>query len=318
MLNKLERKLGKYAIPHLIVYVLAAYGIGVILQMMYRMTGVNIISYMTLDPYYIIHHAQIWRLFTWVMVSSQESFLLALIMMFFYYQLGTALEQTWGTFRFNVYIFSGLLFTIIGAFAVYGLFYLLYGASVPGIGGYITTYYLEMSIFFAFSVCYPNMQVRLYFLFPIRMKVMSIVYFAFIGFDVLSTFLNAGAAVGLVKLTVVLSSLLSFFIFYMMNRKYQGGATYKSKPSRAQRKRANEFKKSYESGAFRSTARNDGMGSSTSTSSRGNASNITRHKCAICGRSERDGAGLEFRFCSKCNGNYEYCQEHLFTHKHIV
>ena len=45
--------------------------------------------------------------------------------------------------------------------------------------------------------------------------------------------------------------------------------------------------------------------------------NITKHKCAICGRTENDGDDLEFRFCSKCNGNYEYCQDHLFTHEHV-
>ena len=40
------------------------------------------------------------------------------------------------------------------------------------------------------------------------------------------------------------------------------------------------------------------------------------HRCAVCGKTELDDPGLEFRFCSKCNGNYEYCQEHLFTHEH--
>ena len=44
---------------------------------------------------------------------------------------------------------------------------------------------------------------------------------------------------------------------------------------------------------------------------------ITRHKCAVCGRTEVTDPNLEFRFCSKCNGNYEYCQEHLFTHQHV-
>ena len=45
--------------------------------------------------------------------------------------------------------------------------------------------------------------------------------------------------------------------------------------------------------------------------------NGARHKCAICGRTELDDENLEFRYCSKCNGNYEYCQDHLFTHKHV-
>ena len=44
---------------------------------------------------------------------------------------------------------------------------------------------------------------------------------------------------------------------------------------------------------------------------------ISKHKCAICGRTSEEYPDLEFRFCSKCNGNYEYCSEHLFTHKHV-
>ena len=47
------------------------------------------------------------------------------------------------------------------------------------------------------------------------------------------------------------------------------------------------------------------------------STNITRHKCAVCGRTEESNPELEFRFCSKCDGNYEYCQEHLFTHTHV-
>ena len=34
-----------------------------------------------------------------------------------------------------------------------------------------------------------------------------------------------------------------------------------------------------------------------------------KHRCAVCGRTELDDPNLEFRYCSKCNGNYEYCQE---------
>ena len=44
----------------------------------------------------------------------------------------------------------------------------------------------------------------------------------------------------------------------------------------------------------------------------------TRHRCAVCGRTELDNPELEFRYCSKCEGNYEYCQDHLYTHKHVT
>ena len=43
-----------------------------------------------------------------------------------------------------------------------------------------------------------------------------------------------------------------------------------------------------------------------------------RHRCAICGKTERDDATLEFRYCSKCAGEFEYCSEHLYTHKHVT
>ena len=41
-----------------------------------------------------------------------------------------------------------------------------------------------------------------------------------------------------------------------------------------------------------------------------------RHRCAVCGRTEKDDDTLEFRFCSKCNGSFEYCSDHLYTHEH--
>lgn len=44
----------------------------------------------------------------------------------------------------------------------------------------------------------------------------------------------------------------------------------------------------------------------------------THHKCAVCGRTEKDDPNLEFRYCSKCEGSYEYCSEHLYTHKHVT
>ena len=45
--------------------------------------------------------------------------------------------------------------------------------------------------------------------------------------------------------------------------------------------------------------------------------NGARHRCAVCGRTELDDDSLDFRYCSKCDGNYEYCSDHLFTHQHV-
>ena len=45
--------------------------------------------------------------------------------------------------------------------------------------------------------------------------------------------------------------------------------------------------------------------------------NRTHHKCAVCGRTDEESPGMEFRYCSKCEGSYEYCMDHLYTHQHV-
>ena len=286
MLDKLEKKFGRYAIPHLIVWLIGGYALGYLLAIGGSLTDVNFIQLMTLEPYYIIHEFQFWRLITWVMIPPTSGILFVLIMMLFYYQLGTVLEQIWGTFRFNVYIFGGIIATVIGAFVIY----FIYGAvgiqNAVGIGNYFTTYYINMSIFLAFAVCFPNMEVRLYFLIPIKMKWMAVVYVVLVLFS----FVNSGWA-GRVS---ILCSLLNFAVFYLATRNYK-----QISPKEMRRKQ--KYRQ-----ATRQQPTHDRSGAP-----------IARHKCAICGRTELTNPELEFRFCSKCNGNYEYCQDHLFTHQHI-
>ena len=125
MLDKLERKLGKYALPHLMNYLIGGYAIGYVLYYMQLFSNWSIIELMTLEPYYIIHQFQFWRIITWVLIPPQENLIFALIMMFFYWQLGRVLEQTWGTFRFNVYIFGGILLTVISFAVSFGLGFFL-------------------------------------------------------------------------------------------------------------------------------------------------------------------------------------------------
>ena len=113
-LNKLERKFGNWAVPNLIVWLIGAYTIGFVLYQV----NPSIIGLLMLSPYHILH-GQVWRLITWVFMPTDTNLVYLLIMALFYYQLGTTLERTWGTFRFNVYIFGGMLFTVIGAFLLY-------------------------------------------------------------------------------------------------------------------------------------------------------------------------------------------------------
>lgn len=198
-------------------------------------------------------------------------------MMMLYYSLGNALERTWGAFRYNVYIFSGILFTVIGAF----ILYFITGGFI-GLGIFFSTYYINMSIFLAFAASYPDMELLLYFILPIKIKWMALVYAVMI----LYTMVRGNIAVRV----AIVASLLNFVIFFFSSRNMK---PYSPK----ERARKTKFKQqsrphmTYPGGA--------------------------RHRCAVCGRTELDDPTLEFRFCSKCNGNYEYCQDHLFTHQHV-
>ena len=288
-IEKLERKYGKYGIPNLTTYVIICYVLGYLLMRF----NPAVLSLMSLDVSKILQ-GQIWRLVTWVIYPPNTSNFLFFVIsiLFFYYPIGTSLERTWGSFRYTLYIFSGLLFTIISAFLLHFITggFVEIGGMVYSIGGSIfSTYYISMSVFLAYALSYPDMQVLMWFIIPIKMKWMAIVYGAIILYDVFTYFRN-----GLWFVAVpIIASLLNFIIFFLSTRNLQH-----YNPKEVKRRR--EFKKAV-------------AGSRVNPQTGG----VTKHKCAICGRTELDHPELEFRFCSRCNGNYEYCQDHLFTHTHV-
>lgn len=319
MIEKMEKKFGKYAIPNLTNYLIAGYIIGYVLEFGSRYTSVNLISMLTLEPYAIIHEFQFWRIISWVLIPIYYPpylFFLAIIMIIFYWQIGHVLEQTMGTFRFNLYVFGGMFFTVIGSFVYYGIYSLIHGAGIFGIGNYFSTDYINMGLFLAFAVLYPDMEVLFYFLIPIKMKYMAIFYAASIIYDFIR--MDWGGR------TAIIASLFNFFIFFLSTRNLKSIS-----PGEVKRKR--RFKEQYNAGR-NANSRYRGFGSGTQggfnnpfgearTSSRNQSSPFKKphvHKCEICGRTEITNPELEFRYCSKCKGNHEYCSDHLFTHKHIV
>lgn len=293
-MSKFEKKFGKYAIPNLSTILIACYAVGYIIELI----NSEFVYYLTLDPYQILH-GQVWRLLTWIVVPpSMGGPISTLIMLYFYWSIGNALEHTWGTYRYNVYLFSGMLFTILGSFASMGLSYLFFretwGLSNPiraeliFLQGslFFNTGYVNTSIFLAFAATFPDVQVLLMFIVPIKVKWMGIVYaimtvweFVFSSTTVLGMSLFCRVA--------IVASLLNFIVFFFTSRKR---IIRSPKQIRKQQE-------------FRSQVRHSQA--------------VTKHKCAICGRTDESNPELEFRFCSKCNGNYEYCQDHLFTHKHV-
>ena len=281
-IDKLERKFGRFGIPNLTIYMIVCYVIGYALMIV----NPGILNWLSLEPAYILR-GQVWRLVTWVLYPPSTSGVLwfAIAVLFFYYPIGTSLERTIGTFKYTLYILSGVIFTILGAF----ILYFLLGGNVL-VGNVFSTYYISLSTFLAYAMCYPDMQVLLMFIIPVKMKWMAIFYVVIVVYEMIQ-YIMAGAWYLVIP---SVDSLLNFIIFYFGTKDF---SRYNPKEIH----RRNEFRRAMEpQGRMKS-----GSGS------------VTKHKCAICGRTELDDPNLEFRFCSRCNGNYEYCQDHLFTHTHV-
>ena len=290
-MDKFERKYGRFAIRNLSLILIIVYAIGYLIAMS-PLAG-TIISFISLNPYLILK-GQIWRIFTWVLIPPGSFSLLTLITLYFYYSIGTTLEHTWGTFRYNVYIFSGILFTVLGSF-ISLLFFYIYGRII-GVDGMlyayqvfmlnpVSTYYISMSIFLAFAATFPNAGVLLFFIIPVKMKWLGILD----GVFLLISFITGS----IIDKIVIFTSMLNFIIFYVSQRRLiHTSPKFRYQQAKRRKQYQSDIKKEMDP-------------------------TVPKHKCAICGKNEIDFPDTEFRFCSKCNGNYEYCSDHLFTHKHI-
>ena len=290
LLDKLERKFGRYAIHNLMYYIIILYALGYVIV---TFVPQFYVQYLSLDPTMILR-GQIWRIITFIIYPPNTGLFYFLISMYLYYSIGRILEAQWGAFRFNLYFFTGVLLHVVAAFISCYVF----GANIgPAFG----TYYLNYSLFFAFAATYPDMQFLLFFIIPIKAKWLGIINGIYFGVTIVAGFLanylpysvliglmNAGIIAHPAYSAMALVSLANFLIFFFGMRSMR-----RYNPKEIYRRRT--YAKSVKQGQ----------------------KNAAMHKCAVCGRTEKDGEDVVFRFCSKCNGNYEYCQDHLFTHEHV-
>ena len=284
-INNLERKFGKYATPNLTLYIVGLYVVGYVLQM--APSQISLTAFLTLNPALILK-GQIWRLVSWILIPPEGFSILIIITLVFYYFIGSTMERTLGTFRYNLFIFTGMILMIVGAFLSYGVYTLIDSVNAAAYMAYLSpvfsTYYMQQMVFLAFAISYPEMQVLLMFIIPVKVKWMGIIYGVILVYECVMGLIGQNYC----TFFAIGSQLLNLLLFYIST-----GRLYRFKPNEV--KRRNTFKKNVHM----------------------TPPGVTRHKCAVCGRTENDDPNLEFRFCSKCNGNYEYCQDHLFTHQHV-
>ena len=297
-LNKMERKYGKYAIPNLMQYVAIVYAVGALLQIVKP----ALLEMLMLD-FGAVLQGQVWRLVTFVVYPPSTGLLFNALSIFVYYTMGKALEQRWGTFAFNLYFFMGVISHILASVLV---FFLAgqYDALYPM--GWMGTYFLNLSLFFAFVTEFSEVQFLLFFIIPIKAKWLGIIDAIYFGATIIGGLLfpilpsvsyllmNFGVyALPNIAILALLSA-LNYLLFYNMFRK-------RFRLTRQQKQIRREFRAKVEE---------------VKAAQRANA-NMPRHCCVVCGRTELTHPDLEFRYCSKCEGSYEYCEDHLYTHQHI-
>lgn len=287
-MNLINRKIDEFCyrhpnfgIPNLMKIIVIGTAV---VYFLYLLTGYNYsaISFLTFDLASLLH-GEIWRLITFIFVPTSFQPFFLVISLFFYYFIGTTLEREWGTAKFNVFYFGGLILSLIAV---------MLGSLLTGTNYVLSsTYYVNMSMFFAFAMLYPDATVLLLII-PVKIK-----YLAWLD----AVLFALGIVSSLVRLDIVgallpVFALLNFFIFFGADlmawlRRKTGAAAHNAAPKTIHYRKA-----------VKEQMKDKGY----------------HHKCAVCGKTDTEYPNLEFRYCSKCNGYYCYCSEHINNHVHVV
>ena len=263
-----------FGVQNLMLYIVIGNAIVWLFSMMDG-TG-QLANFLTFSPALILK-GQIWRLITFVFIPETYG-IWALIFFYFYYWIGGTLENQWGTARFTIFVLTGVVLTIAYGFVVY----FITGVSYP-----VDAYFVYMSMFFSFATLFPDMQVLLFFILPVKIKWLAYidaVYFVFsifaerFPFDLLP-----------------IVAMLNYFIFFgedLIGMVRRMGIPQRKKNA-AFKREVNKINREKESIPY------------------------TR-KCAVCGKTDTEYPELEFRYCSRCAGYHCFCQEHINSHVHFT
>ncbi len=289
-IDRLEKRYPNFGVSNLMIYVIAISGLGMLISMV---NPYIYYQYLSLDFYQIFHHGQVWRLITFLLCpsaggSGSSGLFWFVIMAWVYYSIGSNLERIWGRFRFTLFYISGIVMILVVTLAAYLIMGIVYPAQEVGIwlGMQVTLEYVTESLFLAFALVFPDVQFLLFFIIPVKAKWLSIFYFALDAYQIIQGIMMKSYY----PVALIVVSLINIFIFFFFAKGRPGMAAHAR-----QTKRKAEFKQKMHESREKGPI----------------------HRCAICGRTELDAPELDFRYCSKCDGRYEYCSEHLFTHEHV-
>ena len=273
----------RFGIPNLMRYIVIGNVVVYILSLLSRNADATALDFLAFNLNGLLH-GEVWRLVSFVFVPGYASPFALIISLYFYYWIGSTLEREWGTAKFTLYYVGGSFLTLLGVVItslITGNYYL----TLAGTG------YVNLSMFLAFAVLFPNMAVLLFFIIPIKIKWLAIIDGAFFAFEIVSAVIH-GNAVGII--TPILA-LLNFALFATPHLLYwRQKVEYRHSPGAVNyRHTVHQAQKQQQKAAY-------------------------HHKCAVCGRTDTDYPDPQFRYCSKCAGYHCFCQDHIFSHVHFT
>lgn len=238
----------------------------------------------------LILQGQVWRLISYPLTFNAGNIIFTLIGLVCYYSLGRAMENLWGTCRFNLFYLCGVVMMDVFCLAI---------------GGRADVTYLNLSLFLSYATLYPNAQFLLLYIIPVRAWIFALFDLAITLYDVIMMTWAGDFPYSLFPLV----ALLNYFLFFGKDIVNVFPLSWRANASRLFKK-----KKKYAPGPAK-TIPFPTAGSYQATVATPKAP--FRHRCTVCGRTDVSDPELEFRYCSRCNGYYCYCEEHIGSHTHI-
>lgn len=270
-LDRFSNNHPRLAVPNLMLYVV----IGNLIVYFFDAFSKGTFSPMLAFSAQAILHGQLWRLLTFIFVPLESDLLFLALSLYFYYFIGSALEREWGSGKFTLFYLMGVVLNILVGF----------------ISGSASMHYVNLSLFFAFATLYPDMQLLLFFIIPIKVKWLAVFDAALFVWSMVQM-----ALAGLyLYMLLPVAAILNYFLFFYTPIKElftRNRARAKHQHSQAAINFRAAQKKAKETRGY-------------------------MHKCAVCGITDADDPSMDFRYCSKCDGYYCYCMKHINDHVHV-
>ena len=295
-------------IPNLMLYICVGAAVVYFLSMV---NGGNVVYDLLCFDKAKILKGQVWRLFSYVLtLELGSSPLWVVIGLYCTYMLGRAVENSWGTFKFNLFYLVGILLMDVFAlifcpmetviYTVDGLSYEVPQEAFHYFYSGNIAYYLDLALLISFATLYPDAQFRIFFIIPIKAWVLGLLYLVLNAIEVINlcipVFMFPHCFFPLVGFA-------NYLLFFGKDVANLIPVTWRIRFKRITRKKSSPKVKTGTT-PFRTPAPEKKVVTFT-------------HCCTVCGRNDTENPDLEFRYCSRCRGYHCYCQDHISNHEHV-